>query len=392
MWDFFQSQHPLNLINPLNLVGSLAQLDRASDFGSEGWGFESLRARSVQFAFLLTLLSGCARVPSLIPQPAPQAESCRARPLGNQSAQIHWFGPDRPDDYRELWWRCIGVGPAVISKVETLAEPVDSLMIISWNVHVGGAHLAELLDDLRTGRLTEGVPVRHFVLLLQEAYRSGLDSPPPGFIGSRSLVEQPAHGPRVDITESARAFDLNLYYLPSTRNGNRAADREDRGNAILSTLPLEDFGAYELPFEIHRRVAQSAAVSGRTAAGKPWRLMLGNAHLEATLVRPAMWRDLGYGRKRQARALVELWAHYSAIVIGGDFNTLFKGEWALGLFERRIGRIERSDGRATRPPLQPDHLFARLPRPWRIDPYRRLDSTYHSDHYPLITRVIFLGN
>jgi hypothetical protein len=28
---------------------SVAQLDRASDFGSEGWGFESLQARVVRF-------------------------------------------------------------------------------------------------------------------------------------------------------------------------------------------------------------------------------------------------------------------------------------------------------------------------------------------------------
>jgi hypothetical protein len=30
---------------PARLNAPLAQLDRASDFGSEGWGFESLRAR-----------------------------------------------------------------------------------------------------------------------------------------------------------------------------------------------------------------------------------------------------------------------------------------------------------------------------------------------------------
>ena len=30
-----------------NLIVPVAQLDRASDFGSEGWGFESLQARVV---------------------------------------------------------------------------------------------------------------------------------------------------------------------------------------------------------------------------------------------------------------------------------------------------------------------------------------------------------
>ena len=31
----------------------VAQLDRASDFGSEGWGFESLRARDLDFRFIV---------------------------------------------------------------------------------------------------------------------------------------------------------------------------------------------------------------------------------------------------------------------------------------------------------------------------------------------------
>lgn len=270
--------------------------------------------------------------------------------------------------------------------------PVDSLIVVSWNVHVGGAHLAEFIQDLKAGRLTDGEPVRDFVLLLQEAYRGGLGAPPAGFIGARALVVQPARPPRVDIAESARAFNLHLYYLPSTRNGNRAEDREDRGNAILSTLPLDDLTAYELPFEIHRRVALSAGVAGKTSDGALWRLTLGVAHLDATLVRAAMWRDLGYGRKRQAVGLAALWRQNPAIVVGGDFNTMFKGEWALRVFEGEIGRIPRSDRRPTRPPFQPDHLFARLPEGWRIEPYRRLDSSYHSDHYPLITRVIFTRN
>jgi endonuclease/exonuclease/phosphatase family metal-dependent hydrolase len=346
--------------------------------------------KSLHF-FLLALLPSCTRAPSLVPLPAPQAESCRARPVSSDpSAAVRWFGPDRPDDYRELWWRCIGVGPAVIWRPGPgESEAIDSLLLVSWNVHVGGAHLAEFINDLKAGKLTGGRPVRHFVLLLQEAYRGGLDSPPTGFIGARALVVQPARPPRVDILESAHAFGLHLYYVPSTRNGNHAENREDRGNAILSTLPLSDFAAYELPFEIHRRVALSAVIAGRTSEGEPWRLVLGVAHLDATLVRVAMWRDLGYGRKRQARSLATLWGQEPAIVVAGDFNTLFKGEWALRIFERSIGRIPGSDGRPTRPPFQPDHMFARLPDGWHIRPYRRLESSYHSDHYGLMTWIAF---
>ncbi len=43
----------------------LAQLDRASDFGSEGWGFDSLRAYQFSFGTLFsTLLSSQVTVAS----------------------------------------------------------------------------------------------------------------------------------------------------------------------------------------------------------------------------------------------------------------------------------------------------------------------------------------
>ena len=32
-------------------MGPVAQLDRASDYGSEGWGFESLRARTYKYQY-----------------------------------------------------------------------------------------------------------------------------------------------------------------------------------------------------------------------------------------------------------------------------------------------------------------------------------------------------
>ena len=42
---------------------------------------------------------------------------------------------------------------------------------------------------------------------------------------------------RDDVVEAAHALGLNLRYVPSMRNG---AERSDRGNAILSDLPLSD--------------------------------------------------------------------------------------------------------------------------------------------------------
>ena len=72
---------------------------------------------------------------------------------------------------------------------------------------------------------------------------------------------------RIDIVEAAGRLGLSLVYVPSMRNGSDTD--EDRGNAILSTEPLSDVAAVELPFERQRRVAIDAAVSvtGQGLAG-----------------------------------------------------------------------------------------------------------------------------
>ena len=63
--------------------------------------------------------------------------------------------------------------------------------------------------------------------------------------------------PRADIVEVADALGLNLRYVPSMRNG---ADRSDRGNAILSDLPLSHAWAFELPLVLQRRVPVAATL------------------------------------------------------------------------------------------------------------------------------------
>ena len=47
------------------------------------------------------------------------------------------------------------------------------------------------------------------------------------------------------------------------RNGRPPQTDEDRGNAILSTEPLADLTAIELPFEQQRRVAVAATLRSR---------------------------------------------------------------------------------------------------------------------------------
>ena len=63
--------------------------------------------------------------------------------------------------------------------------------------------------------------------------------------------------PTTDVRDIAEQFGLSVAYVPSMRNGPATAlsEREDRGNAILSTEPLLDVRAIELPFGKQRRVA-----------------------------------------------------------------------------------------------------------------------------------------
>ena len=83
--------------------------------------------------------------------------------------------------------------------------------------------------------------------------------------GRQSHRAQRARCPDRHRCRSARELGLSLIYVPSMRNGKSADDPpEDRGNAILSTLPLSDPIAVELPGERQRRVviiAKAASVS-----------------------------------------------------------------------------------------------------------------------------------
>src|SRR6185436_12044026 len=102
-----------------------------------------------------------------------------------------------------------------------------------------------------------------FVLLLQEVLRR--DDAVPADIDRRlPAPRRIAHRVRPgedDVRAIARRHGLALLYVPAMRNGARA-DREDRGNAIASTLPLDDVRVLELPFEHQRRVVPMATVEG----------------------------------------------------------------------------------------------------------------------------------
>jgi endonuclease/exonuclease/phosphatase family metal-dependent hydrolase len=264
---------------------------------------------------------------------------------------------------------CRAVGPAVVVQPRAPAGRIDSLAIVSWNLHVGHADLAGFVRDLRNGRLTGGKPVRDFVILAQEARRSA----------KRSVVA------------AARQQGLGVYYAPSMRNGRGSPGADDRGNAILSTLPLSDLEAVELPLERQRRVAVLATV---LLGGSRVPVRLADVHLENR----SGWllpnrRATGTGRRDQMSALLRTVRLDAATVLAGDLNT-----WAYGTAEPVVGDLIGSH-RFTFTPLpegeptlvaffglytrQLDYVFFRLPDGWRGNS-RRVASRYGSDHYPLL--------
>jgi endonuclease/exonuclease/phosphatase family metal-dependent hydrolase len=264
-------------------------------------------------------------------------------------------------------------------------DSVDALRVVSWNVALGTGDVLRFLRDLRAES-----PRDHVVLLLQEVYRGGPEVPATvtGEIRFAGRLGEGA-AQRSEVEAIASAAGLNLYYVPSMRNGGPRDSDEDRGNAILSSLPLGDLAAVELPFERQRRVAVAATIQGRSSNGQPWHLRVVSSHLDNMVGARRFWILGGeFARIRQARALVDYLRREQAVVLGGDFNTWF------GFEERTYAELSREfpDTRVEdrRPTflglLRLDHLFFRLPDGWQ-GRFRRASDKYGSDHYPLVATI-----
>jgi endonuclease/exonuclease/phosphatase family metal-dependent hydrolase len=340
--------------------------------------------------------------------PAIAADSTHGPSIETSIAQtvsslpVSWIvSPDAAERPLLDRW-CAGVGPVVAATHVDAAAPASvvstgSLVVVTWNIHIGAGDVPGLVSDLKAGRFTGGKPVKEFVLLLQEVYRSSPDVPSPlvgGAPKTKSHTVAQGATKRVDIVETAHALGLELFYVPSMANGRPSMDAplEDRGNAILSSLPLRDLTAIELPFEAQRRVAAAATVSGMTMGGKPWSLRLVNMHLDNKSRPSRFLQSLGSGRTRQARALVEVLAKDSAAVIGGDMNT-----WGMGFMEGSIGVLEQHFPMPSKHPneatfamagLKLDRLMFRVPNA-RVAETRRLADRRGSDHFPLIGTIEF---
>jgi endonuclease/exonuclease/phosphatase family metal-dependent hydrolase len=305
-------------------------------------------------------------------------------PCAAIDGRVEWLRIPAGDERQQSDRWCQAVGQPVIESRSRFQDGTNRLVVVSWNVHVGGGNILALVEDLRTGRLT-GRPTRSFVLLLQEVYRSGLVvSAAPGARFASAV--KPGGSNRVDITATARALDASLFYVPSMRNGPPSTSDEDRGNAILSTLPLAGYTAIELPLERQRRVVVTASTTG-DAGTRRWRLRLVSAHF-TNAVGHHFWVLSELGRVRHALALGAALDPNEPTLLGGDFNTWFGfQDAAYQLLARRFRNEAPGDRRPTFSIMRLDHVFHRLPAGWRVT-VSRARQKYGSDHYPLIAELI----
>jgi len=268
----------------------------------------------------------------------------------------------------------------------------DALLILAWNVWIGRGRIDQLVPRLRS---SYDLPL---VMLVQEAYRSDDTVPRNATAYAASDFSQRAF-PELDISALARELGLHLRYVPSMRNG---AHRSDRGNAILSTVPLADAHAWELPFSYQRRVALDATVR----LGDARTIRVCSAHLDP---RGGSARDLlgVLGRGAQAEAVLErLDRNAAPVVLGADLNL------ARGRRERAYRVFAEAGFRHGVPEKAPDwpHTYHRMPRlllDWllvhdpagaiagldieRVDeePHDRGPYVFGSDHHPLLARLTF---
>ncbi len=348
--------------------------------------------------------------------------------------EIEWYGPaDRGARSANQAW-CETVGPPVVNPsphasllrpdpgaADTDVSPgapsdevavpeartgaqAATVSIVAWNTWLGGADLkAFLAEELLVKCEPDGPRAfpgfTHFVLLLQEVHRRSTLVPQVHPNAPVPWYSRPSARPEgePDITDIARACGLSLAYVPSARNGWESEDGigEDKGNAIVSSLPLLRVAAIELPFEAGRKVAVSATVDldpafplGAGSGPSPLTLEAVSVHLDvaSTLVRTILTGN--QTRVRQVRGLLEALEASgrleSTIVAGGDFNTASSRDASLKVMRLHLPESPPLAREGTRGPFAADHLFfssgpgghAR----YLDGSYRTLEHLYGSDH------------
>lgn len=350
--------------------------------------------------FPLTLASACLAL-SCVSQTATEYKQagapCLARAAQVDGQAVTWH-QGSPDDAFQLDRWCRAVGPPILvaqpaSMLAGTPPALDDLVVVTWNAHMSEGRLAELVSKLRSGALTEGKPVSHFVLLIQEAYRRGPGVPPFPDDARTAFGIVPGDTTQPDAVAQAVGMGLSAWYVPSMRNGRDM--REDRGSAIVSTEPLRDPRAMELPLARQRRVVAGVTVTVRTERG-PAQLHVWSAHLEPVSSPQTLWL-FHNPRQGQVRAILSVLgmpavagsAPSAGIVLGGDFNTIKNGddESAYTLARQWSTSLAGEDRRRTHMMGRLDYLFFRLAEGWQAQ-VRRADDKFGSDHYPVAGRFV----
>jgi len=280
------------------------------------------------------------------------------------------------------------VGPPIVfapSDAQVSAGgPKGRLIIVNWNVHVGHGDVAGLVDKIFSAEKASGFGKPEFVLLLEESFRQGENIPAPIGIKVPSRIAPP--DPKLDIQDVARKLGWWLYYAPSMRNGDGVGvHAEDRGNAILSSLPLGGVEAVELPFAVQRRVALIATISD---AQKQPRLRVAVTHFDTRASLINGWIFGGpAARNNQAKEFVSALKKFEAdrlpLIVGGDLNTYLGSKTVIDTMSGIASHTDCGNEPTHTWGVKLDHIFASIPANW---PGRcvRGDSTFGSDHYPLV--------
>ena len=347
-----------------------------------------------QVGLAAAIAAGCSPAvrPSLAPRLDPQftsTSSCRASSDGyDESSRVRWIAPRDAEEKVRLDSWCAAVGPALVRDATAANDArLEDIAFVSWNVHVGAGEIERFVGDVRSGRLSDGRRPRQLVLMLQEAVRSsGVPAVIPDGASAAGRIGSDTE-PAAEIGRVADALNMSLFYAPSMRNGNASDAHEpsDRGNAILSTLPISAPMAIELPGDGQRRVAVTAAMQV-IVGDRPATLSIGAAHLATRASARTLWVFGAAGlRQKQAASLAEALPD-GPMTLGADLNT-----WIGGPSEPAARHLLRAfPSTPTRPReatagagLVLDYMFFRVPAGWRAKVVRAPER-YGSDHYPLI--------
>jgi endonuclease/exonuclease/phosphatase family metal-dependent hydrolase len=282
------------------------------------------------------------------------------------------------------------VGPPVVfapAEPETSDDSSGRLIVVNWNVHVGHGDVAGLVGEISSAERIAGFGEPEFVFLLEESFRRGHEIPDSTGFNVPRRIAPPDRA--MDIEDLARKLQWWMYYAPSMRNGDDAGEMaEDRGNAILSSLPLEDVAAIELPFVVQRRVALVATVTNNQRQPK---LRVAVTHFDTRAPLARGWIFGGpAARTSQAKGLVSAFHQFDAepmpLVVGGDLNTYLGSKAVIDAVSELAPRTDCGDDATHASGLTLDHIFARVPEQWSPN-CSRAASTMGSDHYPLVLRL-----